>query len=197
MATDDRTWSVYWADLFLALLYSAAILLFVAWLGKWELKNPPETLVKIAGNAWAWVTTAAAGALVSFIFRIRLSWLTLIWTVFLTIALGVAIYMLRVPSPLPPEHWQVSEGGGSPMQWDVTYDGSAFSCPPRPGFSPQTLCTATGWGIHRAIHRYQAPTDGNKCIFFGAAEGDTAKGDYHCQGFDNGQLHWSATIARR
>jgi hypothetical protein len=82
-------------------------------------------------NGWPWdlgcLLSAAAGALVSFIFRSRLSWLTLVWTVFLTLALGTAAYLLRVPTPIPPEHWQESEGGGPPMQWDLFSNSFSFN----------------------------------------------------------------------
>lgn len=190
MGTDERNWSVYWADLFLALLYSATILLFVAWLGKWELPNPPEVLVKMIGSGWAWVTSAAAGALVSFIFRNRLSWVTLIWTVFLTLALGGAIYVLRTPTPIPPEHWQESEGVRPDIGWVVKYDGSAFDCPWQGGISGAS-CTATGWGNLRAVHRFQAP-DGNECNFFGLVAGNTVQGTYTCH--NGGPYPWKATV---
>src|SRR5215469_12888074 len=101
MTTSERTAGVYWADLFLALLYSGTLILFVAWVGRWDLPNPPEVLVKIIGSGWAWVTSAAAAALVTGIFRNRLSWVTLVWTIFLTVALSVAIYLLRTPRPIP------------------------------------------------------------------------------------------------
>lgn len=87
--TNERNPSgVYWADLFLALLYSGTLILFVAWVGRWELPNPPEVLVKVIGSGWAWVTSAAAAALITAIFRTRLSWLTVVWTIFLTLGLA-------------------------------------------------------------------------------------------------------------
>lgn len=190
MGTDDKTWGVYWADLFLALLYSGTIILFVVWVGDWKLPNPPEVLVKMIGSGWAWVTSAAAGALVSFIFRNRLSWVTLIWTVFLTIALGGAVYVIRTPKPIPPEHWQESEGAHTPISWDVTYDGSEFDCPWQVGISGAS-CTATGWGNLRAVHRLRAP-DNNECNFSGLVAGTTVQGTYTCH--NGGPYQWNATI---
>jgi hypothetical protein len=191
MITDEKTGGVYWADLFLALLYSGIILMVIAWIGKQELPNLPEPLANVVGSGWAWMTSASAGALVSFIFRSRLSVLTLIWTVFLTLALGTAAYLVRVPRPIPSEHWEVSESGGPKMTWEVKYNGDAFPCPPSGPLTANTLCTATGWGGLRAVHRFNAPRDNNQCNFFGLVTGNA----YTCS--NGGPFPWIATITRQ
>jgi hypothetical protein len=194
MATKERNSGPYWADLFLALLYSGTVILFVAWVSRWEIPNPPGVLEKVIGSGWAWVTSAASAALITAIFGNRLSRLTLVWTIFLTISLAGAIYVLRTPKSIPPERWKESEGGRPPIDWEVKYDGSAFSCPPVAGFSSQTLCTATGWDTLRAVHRFQAPSDNNQCNFFGLVAGDTVTGTYTC--VNGGPYPWTSTIVR-
>jgi hypothetical protein len=189
---------VHWFDLFLALIYSGALTLFVAWISGWEIPNAPDVLVKLMGNAWGWITSAAAATVISAIFKQQLSRLTLIWTVFLTVALVVAIYFLRIPHPIPPEHWQMTEDVGFTMDWDVKYSGDFFICKPQTGFPDDTRCIATGWGPLRAVSRINAPKDGNTCNFFGSVSGSTVSGTYVCGGNPpySGPFPWHATIVR-
>jgi hypothetical protein len=201
MKTDEpisaaTTSSTTWADLFLGLLYAGSILLFLTWISGWELGQAPESLKsleKIAGQGWSWAISAASGAVVSLIFYRRISNWVLVWTIVLTMGLGVTAYLLRMPRPLAPEHWQTTEANGLfSNSWDVKYDGSSFPCAPSPGFNGG-LCRASAWGSMRAVERYQ-PADNNPCSFFGSVTGDTVSGEYYCR--IGGTYKWSARIIR-
>ena len=190
---------VTWGELFISLLYAGTLLLFLAWIGDWDLKKPPEALVKVLGSGWSWAISATGGALITLIFRNRISRWAMVWTICLIVVLGVGAYELRVPKPIPPEHWHTTEGkradGSGPAfqnDWEVRFNGDTFQCAPNPDFGPNNYCRAAGWGNVRAVERYQSANN-NMCTFFGRVEGDTVTGDYHCN--IGGTFRWSATIS--
>jgi hypothetical protein len=192
--TNDRTSGTTWAELFLSLLYAGTVLLLLAWLARWELGQPPESLKgleKIVGQGWSWAISAACSALVSLIFYRRISNLVLVWTLVLIVSLGVAAYFLRAPRFLAPEHWKTTEANGMfGNDWQVKFDGSSFPCAAAPGFNGGS-CTAYGWGDIRAVDRFYSP-DNNPCTFIGKVSGDTVIGHYYCR--IGGPYNWTAKI---
>jgi multisubunit Na+/H+ antiporter MnhG subunit len=197
-ASRDFT-QTYWADLFLSLLYAGTILLFLAWVGLWQLPDAPPALVAATRSAWSWGISGVGGALIAAVFQRRLSALTLVWTVALAIALAVGAYLLRKPCVLPTslasERWEMYEANVRTSVWDVDFTGSGFSCPPDASFPPTTTCKATGWGSQRAVERYSAPKDQNHCVFFGTLSGNTINGTYNCN--NGGPFPWSAKVLSR
>lgn len=92
-----------------------------------------------------------------------------------------------------PEHWQTVEGetpGHYHNEWNVTFDGSAFSCAPSPAFSAR--CTATASGDAITVNRFWS-SDNNPCSFTGTATGKVIKGTYGCSRYP-GPYAWQATI---
>ena len=92
------------------------------------------------------------------------------------------------------EHLKTVEGefpGQFANQWDVTFDGTTFSCPPSPAYG-ETLCKAVA--STRVVQRFQT-TDNNPCTFYGTVDGDFVKGTYTCSRV-KGTFEWHATILR-
>jgi hypothetical protein len=188
---ENRDQSISWADLFLALFYSATIVLFVAWIRNCELPNLPQPLGNMVGKFASWVFAGLASAAISAIFRKSLSWLVLVWTAVLTCGL---LFVLKCGPPVPPaqvETWSESEGGRPPITWHVDYTG-IFPCPPNVGISAS--CKATRNGTQRIVDRVQS-SDGNVCLFDGTVFEDSIDGTYHCTfGMTGGVATWNAKI---
>lgn len=125
---DDKRWEASWADLFLALFYSATIVLLVSWIRSCQLPDVPPPLANMVGRFSSWVIAGLVSAAVSAILRKRLSWLVLVWTVVLTCFL---LFVLRCGPPASQsqiETWLETEGGrGSFRPVCGTGSGSPFT----------------------------------------------------------------------
>ena len=189
--TDNRGQNISWADLFLALFYSATIVLLVAWIRNCELPNLPQPLGNMVGKFASWVFAGLASVAISAILRKRLSWLVLVWTIVLTCGLLFVLKCGPPPPPLQVEIWSESEGGRQRIIWHVDYTG-VFPCPPDGGISAS--CRATRNGTQRSVDRFQS-SDGNVCHFDGTVAGDLIDGTYHCTfGMVGGVATWNAKI---
>jgi hypothetical protein len=192
VVSDDRSPDISWADLFLALFYSATIFLLVAWIRDCQLPNLPLPLANIVGKFSSWVIAGLTSAAVSAILRRRLSWLVLVWTIVLTCFLLFALKCGPPPPQPQVETWSESEGHRNPpMIWHVDYSG-VFPCPPDGGISAS--CSATRNGTQRTVDRFRS-SDGNVCHFDGTVFGDSIDGTYHCTfGMVGGIATWNAKI---
>jgi hypothetical protein len=193
MANTQNKQGATWADLFLALIYAGTALLFLVWISGTTISNPPAGLQKVLGSGWSWAISACGGAVITLIFRNRLSKLVLTWTGVLIVALASAAFFLQTPRPHAPERWKTTEGfklGDYQNEWDVKFDGSAFSCAPDKRFGT-TECRALAWGNDRAVQRDRT-SDDNPCTFFGTVAGDTIRGTYDCK--NGGPWEWHAKI---
>jgi hypothetical protein len=119
-------------------------------------------------------------------------------TVFLSVVVGWPAdwrpLIAQKPATHAPEHWKTVEGefaGQFSNEWDVTFNGAPFSCPPSPQYG-ETLCTGVASGDTRVVQRFQT-TDNNPCTFYGTVVGNFIKGTYTCSKI-KGTFEWHATI---
>ncbi len=95
MAESENEKGATWADLFLALVYAGSALLFLVWISGITINNPPPGLKRILDSGWSWAISACGGALITLIFRNRLSKIVLGWTGVLVVALACAAFFHR------------------------------------------------------------------------------------------------------
>jgi hypothetical protein len=194
----DRGFGITWSDigltLFTAICFSVA---YAAFAGM-KLPTALDSLKTVnAGPIFAAI--GLTGTAVLSLLNRRVPILSLIAALILCYFFVMAIKGAQPYfRPIPSEHWATTEGIGSTLHsdWDVTFDGEPFDCPPVAGMGIHSFtCRAFGWGLFRAINRDHAG-DGNTCTFvvqLSSPTGNDYTGSYHCH--NGGPYPFTATVS--